>query len=96
MIAPGLVEAVLVIVVTLAIAGLKKWQPVIEGNKWLLRFLCLLAAAAVAAYTDWLPDQKLTLATWFALFWPAVMGIEFSYQWVLKTISGMMPVKPNP
>ncbi|OPZ85557.1 MAG: hypothetical protein BWY74_03880 [Firmicutes bacterium ADurb.Bin419] len=68
---------------------IKKYAKVFESNKWVARIVAVLIAAAVAAVADIKPDGKIVFETWWAIFGTNVLGIEFSYQWIIKTLESM-------
>ena len=96
MISPTLFTIGMILIVNLGLELLKHYKPQVEGNTTLLRLLVVAVCALGALYMDWLPDQTVTLATWYPAFWPMLLGAQFSYSWLIKTLTGLMPVNPNP
>jgi hypothetical protein len=77
------------LIIPIVIQIIKKYAKIFEAKKWLTRLVAILVAAAVAAITDIKPDGKIVFETWWALFGTNVLGIEFSYQWIIKTLESM-------
>jgi len=57
-------------------------------NKLALRATVLGVCGAGAFIAAWGPDGKMSVAEWWAFFWPTVTTAELSYQWLLKSILG--------
>jgi len=76
--------------------------------KWLLKMDCttpyykvvsrvvVVAVVGVgAALLDWSGDGVVEFTTWWAQFWPAITGAEFTYQWAAKYVGNINPSGGN-
>lgn len=85
----GVRVAIIAIVASLLVQGVKRWKSQLAGSKVAVRLVTLAAVAIGALAADWGPDGQITVATWWPVFWQSALGAEFSYQWLLKYVSGM-------
>jgi len=81
------VRQAIVILATALLVELFKWgraRRLLETSKAALRLVAVALVALGAFLNGWQPDGQITLQEWWRLFWPALAGVEFTYQWVMK------------
>lgn len=60
-------------------------------SKWLARLACVVLVAVGSAFHVWQETGQFTWDVWGPIFWQALLGAEFSYQWLLKYLEKMSP-----
>ncbi len=88
---PAVRQAVLVLVTTLLLE-LLKWgraKRLLETSACFLRCVAVALVGVGAIFNAWVPDGEMTLQEWWRLFWTAMMGVEFTYQWLFKYVADL-------